>query len=346
MMLAWTTQPGRPLSCDVRNVPEADPADGSVLVETLSIGVCGTDREIITGKYGRAPEGCDYLILGHESLGRVLSAPSSSGLFPGDLVAGVVRRPDPLPCANCAVGEWDMCLNGQYTERGIYRRHGYASERFRIEPEFAVKLAPSLGRIGVLLEPASIVAKAWEQIDRTGLRTHYIPRRVLVAGAGAIGLLAALFGVQRGFEVHVLDRVAVGIKPQLAKKLGAIYHCSTSRKAWPEVDVVIECTGAGQLVVDALKTSGPCGIVCLTGIPSGKREICLRMGGLVLENQVIFGSVNANLRHYRLAADTLALSDTDWLERLITRRLPPDLWRDAFERDPVRNIKSVIQFKP
>jgi threonine dehydrogenase-like Zn-dependent dehydrogenase len=334
----------------MRVVPEPDPAEGSVLVEALSVGVCGTDREIIAGKYGRAPEGCDYLILGHESLGRVLSAPSSSGLFPGDLVSGVVRRPDPLPCANCAVGEWDMCLNGRFTERGINRRHGYGSERFRIEPEFAVKLVSSLRRIGVLLEPASVVAKAWEHIDRIGMRTHFIPRRILVTGAGPIGLLAALFGVQRGLEVHVLDQVAKGIKPELAKKLGAIYHCSASGDIWPEADIVIECTGAGLMVVEVLHANRPCSIVCLMGFSSGQREICFDMEAfnknIVLENEVVFGSVSANLRHYRLAADALALADADWLECLITRRLPPERWREALDRDPVRDIKSVIQFKP
>lgn len=333
------------MSCEMRNVPEPDPAEGSVLVETLGVGVCGTDREIIAGTYGRPPEGSTYLILGHESLGRVLSAPPSSGLSPGDLVSGVVRRPDPLPCANCAAGEWDMCLNGRYTERGILGRHGYGSERFRIEPEFAIKLDPSLRSIGVLLEPASIVAKAWEHIDRFSLRTHFVPKRVLVTGAGPIGLLATLFGVQRGLEVHVLDQVAAGIKPMVVKKIGAVYRCSTSRKAWPEVDIVVECTGASQLVVDALQATSPCGIVSLTGIPSGRREVCLDMGSLVLENQVVFGSVNANLRHYRLAADALARADADWLERLITRRLSPERWHHVFELDPVNTIKTVIQFK-
>jgi hypothetical protein len=133
-----------------RSRPEAD---GSVLVETLAVGICGTDHEIISGDYGEAPPGDDYLVLGHESLGRVVEAPEGSGFADGDLVVGIVRRPDPVPCANCAVGEWDMCRNGRYTERGIKGRHGYAGERYRIHPEFAVKLAPDLDRVGVLLEP-------------------------------------------------------------------------------------------------------------------------------------------------------------------------------------------------
>ena len=165
---ALTVIPGRANSGRLDEVAEPSVEDGPVLVETLAIGVCGTDTDILAGKYGWAPPGRERLILGHESLGRVVEAPSDSGLAVGDLVVGIVRRPDPVPCSSCAVGEWDMCRNGQYTERGIKQRDGYASDRYRIEPEFAVKVDPRLGRHGVLLEPASVLAKAWEQIDRIG----------------------------------------------------------------------------------------------------------------------------------------------------------------------------------
>ncbi|MDQ1427456.1 MAG: glucose 1-dehydrogenase, partial [Acidimicrobiaceae bacterium] len=149
-MRAVTVVPLQPNSVDLTELPEPPEADGPVLVETLSIGVCGTDLEIIKGDYGWAPPGETRLAIGHESLGRVMEAPQGSGLEKGDLVVGIVRRPDPVPCANCAAGEWDMCRNGQYTERGIKQRHGYASQRYRIRPEYAVKVDPGLGRLGVL----------------------------------------------------------------------------------------------------------------------------------------------------------------------------------------------------
>ena len=205
-------------------MPEPHPDLGSVLVETVAVGICGTDREIIHGEYGTAPPEEDYLIIGHESLGRVLDAPAASGLVAGDLVVGIVRRPDPVPCTNCSVGEWDMCRNGLYTEHGIKELHGFCAERFRLEPNEAVKVDPRLGDLGVLLEPASVIAKAWEHIDRIGARAHWKPERALVTGAGPIGLLAALMGVQRGLEVHVLDLVEKGLKPDLVRDLGASYH--------------------------------------------------------------------------------------------------------------------------
>src|ERR671935_1185596 len=155
-MFALTVQPGIAHSARLQEVAEPAPESRTLLVQTLAIGVCGTDREIIQGGYGSAPPGQGFLILGHESLGSVLEAPAESGFAAGDLVVGIVRRPDPVPCPNCAVGEWDMCRNGRYTERGIKERDGYCSERFRIRPEFAVKVAPHLGLLGVLLEPASV----------------------------------------------------------------------------------------------------------------------------------------------------------------------------------------------
>ncbi len=200
---------------------------GSVLVEAIAVGVCGTDVEIVEGKYGWAPPGKTRLVLGHESLGRVVDPGPGGALQKGDLVVGIVRRPDPVPCPNCAVGEWDMCRNGQYTERGIKQIDGYMSERWRIEPEYAMKIDRSLGLLGVLLEPTTVVTKAWEQVVAVGQRAFWEPRTVLVTGAGPIGLLAALVGKQRGLEVHVLDRVESGPKPELVRALGATYHTGT-----------------------------------------------------------------------------------------------------------------------
>src|SRR5215472_16145430 len=223
-MRALTVSPGIAGSARVEEVPEPPWSDGPVLARTLALGICGTDREILEG-YGAAPSGEQRLILGHESLAEVEIAPAGCGLAPGDLVVGIVRRPDPQPCPACAVGEWDMCRNGRYTERGIKERHGYGAERFRIEPDFAVKVDPGLGILGVLLEPASILAKAWDHTERIGQRARgWRPRSALVTGAGPIGLLAALMGVQRGLAVHVYDHNTSGPKPVLTRELGAAYH--------------------------------------------------------------------------------------------------------------------------
>ena len=345
-MRAFTVQPGQPNSISLDEVPAPPDSDGTVLVRALALGICGTDREIIAGHYGWAPPGQQRLVIGHESLGRVEDAPSDCGVKRGDLVVGIVRRPDPVPCPACAAGEWDMCRNGLYTERGIKQRNGYGSERFRVEPDFLIPVDPALDKLGVLLEPASVVAKAWEHVTRIGARSAaWKPQVALVTGAGPVGLLAALLGAQRGLEMHVLDRVRDGAKPELARALGATYHAGDLGKLKP--DIVIECTGAGSVVLDGIGRAAPDGVVCLAGVSSGGHKIKFDIGDLnrdmVLENHVVFGSVNANRRHYRAAAAALAKADKDWLDRLITRRVPLERWREAFEPRP-DDIKVVVDF--
>jgi glucose 1-dehydrogenase len=346
-MRAITVVPGQQGSAQLADVPEPSEDAGAVLVEALALGVCGTDLEITGGRYGWAPPGHQRLVLGHESLGRVIEAPAGGDLAHGDLVVGIVRYPDPVPCPNCAVGEWDMCRNGRYTEHGIKELDGFGSERWRVPPDFAVKLDPALGRLGVLLEPTTIVAKAWEQVERIGRRAHWEPRRVLITGAGPIGLLAALLGRRRGLDVHVLDQVTEGPKPGLVADLGAVYHHGTVEEACRETDVAIECTGSGQLVFDLMEHLAPNGILCLTGLSSGDRSIGVDASGLnrelVLSNDVIVGSVNANRRHYQQASDALASADRDWLARLVTRRVPPDRYQEALERRP-DDVKVTIDF--
>jgi threonine dehydrogenase-like Zn-dependent dehydrogenase len=346
-MKAITVEPKKTGTARFEDVPEPEAREGSVLVEAVAVGVCGTDVEIVEGKYGWAPPGRSRLVLGHESLGRVLDPGPAAGLKQGDLVVGIVRRPDPVPCPNCAVGEWDMCRNGEYTERGIKQLDGFMSERWRIEPEYAMKVDASLGVLGVLLEPTTVVAKAWEQVAAVGQRAFWEPRTVLVTGAGPIGLLAALVAKQHGLEVHVLDRMESGPKPDLVRGLGATYHHGGVSGLGFEPDVIVECTGVGQVIVDSIQAVSAGGVVCLTGVGSGGRTVGLPTAdvasAVVLRNNVVVGSVNANKRHWYKAAEALARADRAWLEHLLTRRERPQDFSRALERGP-EDVKVAIQF--
>jgi glucose 1-dehydrogenase len=347
IMRALTVVPGTSGSLKVTEAAAPVRGEDELLVDGLALGVCGTDREIAGGQYGWAPPGEERLILGHESLGRVREAPPGSGFAPGDLVVGIVRRPDPVPCGACAHGEFDMCRNGRYTERGIKALHGYGSTQWTVEAAYATRLDPSLATVGVLLEPATVVAKAWDHIERIGNRAWFEPRCLLVAGAGPIGLLAALLGAQRGLDVHVLDRATGGPKPRLVRELGATYHTGSI----PEIagkakaDIIIEATGAPRVVLDAITNNASAGVVCLTGVSPIGRPTEVDAGSLnreiVLQNDVVFGTVNANHRHYRQAVDALSSADHGWLEGLITRRTPLERAAEAFEaRDD--DVKVVI----
>jgi threonine dehydrogenase-like Zn-dependent dehydrogenase len=344
---ALTVIPLQAGSAAVTDMPDPEPGPDELLVDGIALGVCGTDREIADGDYGWAPSGSERLILGHESLGRVLEAPSGSGFETGDLVVGVVRRPDPEPCPACARGEFDFCRNGRYTERGIKEIHGYGSERWTVEADYAVKLDAELETVGMLMEPTTILAKAWDQIEKIGRRAFFAPERVLVTGGGPIGLLAAMLGAQRGLDVHVLDRNTDGPKPQLVSDLGGTYHASDVATVATEIepDIIVEATGAEQVIAEAMANNAAFGIVCLTGVSPAGRPLTVDLGGLnrdiVLENDVVFGTVNANLHHYRLAAEALARADRTWLERLITRRVPLEEFQQAFEKEP-DDVKVVL----
>ena len=347
-MRAITVIPGRQGSAALTDMPEPPPDDGPILVQTQAIGVCGTDLEIINGDYGWPPPGQERLIIGHESLGQVVEAAPGTGFGAGDLVVGIVRRPDPVPCPACAAGDWDMCTNGRYTERGIKARHGYASERYRIHPEYLVAVDPALGTLGVLLEHTTVVAKAWDHIEKIGARSTWAPAKVLITGAGPIGLLAALLSVQRGYDTYVLDLVTEGRKPEMVRRLGATYfHSGDLGEAAAEADIVIECTGFVQMLLAVGPQHVRYRIICLTGVSAAGGESTVDPGllnrNMVLQNSVLFGSVNANRRHYELAAQALAQADPGWLAGLITRRVPIGQWADAYTRQP-DDIKTVLTF--
>jgi threonine dehydrogenase-like Zn-dependent dehydrogenase len=262
-------------------------------------------------------------------------------------VVGIVRHPDPVPCASCAAGEWDMCRNGRYTERGIKALHGFCSEVFSSAEAFLVKVDPALGLAAVLLEPASVLAKAWEHIEHIGRRARWSPRRVLVTGAGPVGLMAALMGVQRNLEVHVQDHNEHGPKPGLVRELGAKYF-SREREDEGGYDIVIECTGVPAVLKQILERGTVNRIVCLAGLSPAKSASTLDVApfnqAMVLGNQVVFGTVNANRRHYEAAADALARADRAWLDRVLTRKVPLAKWREAYEKHP-GDVKTVLVFE-
>jgi threonine dehydrogenase-like Zn-dependent dehydrogenase len=201
--------------------------------------------------------------------------------------------------------------------------------------------------LGVLLEPTTVVAKAWEHVLALGRRSFWEPRTALVTGAGPIGLLGALVGKQLGLEIHVLDQNETGPKPELVRALGATFHTGSVSKIGFEPDVILECTGVGSVIAESTLAIGASGVVCLAGVGHGgsvpKVATADVASAAVLKNNVVFGSVNANKRHWFKAAEALARADRSWLGRLITRRERPENFAQALHRKP-DDIKVVIQF--
>ena len=253
-----------------------------------------------------------------------------------------------MPCAACAHGEFDFCRNGRYTERGIKELHGYGSERWTVEADYAVKLDPALEPVGMLMEPTTIVAKAWEQIERIGSRAYFEPERVLVTGAGPIGLLAALLGVQRGLEVHVLDRDTDGPKPELVRRARRPLppHRRRPRSPRPRRRTSSSRRPApSRSSLDAMEHNAAFGIVCLTGVSPRGRSLrpstsaastatsCSRTTSCSARSTPTCATTRWPPRRSRRA-------DRAWLERLITRRVPLEDFEEAFEKRPTTSRSS------
>lgn len=356
-MHAVTIRPGTPNSDRLEQWPEPQPEVGEVLVQVVAVGVDGTDDKLVAGAYGEPPTGEDRLIIGHESLGRVLTP--AGGLEAGQLVAAIVRRPDPVPCLNCAAGEWDMCLNGRYTERGIKGRHGFLAERYVEDPRYLVPVSDTLGPLGVLVEPTSIAEKALDQLRRAQHRLVWNPQRALVTGAGPLGLLAAALLRLDGLDVLVYSRGSGGIKQELVERLGATYlraedhqlgHGLSDR--YGRIDIAVEATGYAPLSFELLDTVCENGAVALLGVSGADQRTQIPAGHLitemVLQNKIMLGAVNANHRHFTAAVARLtALRNRwpGWLESFITRSVPLDAYADALDRGP-HDVKVIVDIEP
>jgi glucose 1-dehydrogenase len=339
-MQALVTVPDRPDSTRVAAVPEPAATAGTVLVRPLEVGVCGTDREISEGLFGVAPDGEDALVLGHELVGRVER--SGHGFARGDLVAATVRRSCGR-CAACAAGAPDSCETGEYRERGITRLHGFASELVAEAPEHLVAMPPALGRLGVLAEPASVAERGLRHVRAVGARQPWSPRRALVLGTGAIGMLATYLLRMDGFEVWAASRSAGGEKARLVEACGA-RHVATSATPLATLaadvggfDVVLEAAGDAQLMLDALALLRRNGVACLLGIDGRPREVRIdgRVLGVdaILQNRALFGSVNAHRDDWTAAVEHLDRARERWpeaLEAFVGLRVPLDGFADAF----------------
>jgi glucose 1-dehydrogenase len=357
----------RPPAPGVRLEDVAPPPLGprAVLVDVIECGVCGTDRDIVEGRYGRAPVGSDFLILGHENLGLVRQAsPDVSGFAPGDLVVATVRR----GCGEdrfCRTNRSDLCETGRFTERGIGGAHGYMADQYVEVPSYLVRVPPPLRPVAVLLEPLSVVEKATyvgqRVLDRREPTPGDPPTRAptaLVAGTGAVGMLAAFLLRVRGYDVVAIDRHG-GDTPagSLLARIGA-EHCSVADGIGGVgdrvFDLVVEATGSVALDFDLVQRLGPNGVLVLTGIPDATQAPTSVAAGallraVVLENQAVVGSVNANRSYFEAGLRDLQVIEGRWpgaLGSMITARRPLEEYADVITGRVPGSMKTVLRVAP
>jgi threonine dehydrogenase-like Zn-dependent dehydrogenase len=336
-MKAVAVFPGKPNSTHLADLPEPSaqdiPEGRGVLVEVLRVGVDGTDEEINAAEYGAAPEGYDFLVIGHESFGRVLEVGSNvHDLSPGDYVVATVRRPG--GSIYDLIGASDMTTDETYYERGINLLHGFLTERYVDDQEYIVKVPAALKEVGVLLEPISIVEKALEQAYEIQRRLGvWRPVRAAIIGAGSLGLLATLALRLRGLEVTTLARTEPPTpSSELTEALGARYVSTRelpllqAAEEYGPFDIVFEAAGASSVAFEGMQALGRNGVLVLTGIPGGgDRKIEVPgdriMLGFVLGNKVVVGSVNSNRTHFECGVQDMALAEAQypgWLKDLLT----------------------------
>jgi glucose 1-dehydrogenase len=359
-----------PASHEIRVVDHPVPAlraPNDVRVRVLEVGVCGTDREITSFQYGTPPDGEDHLVIGHESLTEVVETGEAvSGFTQGDLAVLMVRRPCPhADCAACRAGRQDFCFTGDFVERGIKGRHGFMTEQVVDDARFLVPVPAALREVGVLTEPLTIAEKALEQVWQVQQRLPWgLPgsqgaagyrHRAVVLGAGPVGLLGAMVLVAAGFETWVYSRASgPANKADLAATIGARYVAAETTSLDDlasqvgNVDLIYEATGASRLAFDALHVLGPNAVFVFTGVPGRRGPVEVDtdavMRRLVLDNQVVFGTVNAGRGAYEAAVRDLGV----FMERfpaavrgLLTGRFPIESFQEPLAGRSA-GIKDVI----
>lgn len=346
-MKAIAVKPGTPNTVHLAELPAPSvndvPNGRGVLVRVLRVGVDGTDREINAAEYGQAPPGYDFLIIGHESFGRVEAVgPKVTEVRPGDYVVATVRRPG--TSIYDLIGTNDMTTDDTYFERGINLRHGYMSEYYVDDAEFIVKVPQGLKHVGLLLEPTTVVEKGIAQAYEIQRRLRvWRPRRAAVMGAGTIGLLATLVLRLRGLEVVTFGKTRKPyLNSDLIEAIGATYQSTEelsileSREEFGPFDIIFEATGFSPVVFESMQALGKNGVLVLSSVTGGDRQIEVPADKInldfVLGNKVMVGTVNANREYFELGVRDMAHAEAEypgWLSRLLT--------------DPVRGLENYQQ---
>jgi threonine dehydrogenase-like Zn-dependent dehydrogenase len=343
-------------------------ASDEILVQILQVGICGTDREEARGGRADAPAGEAYLVIGHEMFGRVVSVGKDvSKVKPDDFAVFTVRR-GCGKCQPCLMGRPDMCQTGDYKERGIKELNGYQSTFVVDQEAYLIRVPPALSEVGVLTEPLSVAEKAIDEVMKiqqvrlpgaADLSNWWQTRRCLVAGLGPIGLLAAVALRLRGAQVYGLDIVDQDSpRPQFLAAIGGKYIDGRKIPANQvdsqigQMEFIFESTGVAALEFNLLDALGPSGIYVLTGIPGGDRPLEIPgaelIRQLVLDNQIMIGSVNASLRHFQMAVDDLGRAEDRWAgltQKLITQRYPFTSYERALLEHPEDEIKTVVEWE-
>ncbi len=357
-MKSVAVYPGKKDSAHLRDAPAPEPGPGEVLVKVKQVGLDGTDTEINDALYGWAPEGDDFLILGHETFGRVEAVGESvSDLKPGDGVVATVRRDCVWNCLNCQSAENDNCLTGDYHERGIKQRHGMLSEYYVDEPRFIVPIPEEHADVAVLLEPLTIAEKGVHQAFEAQRRMEWEPKTAVVLGVGPLGVLCMMVLRNMGVDTFAVGRGELDpVRQAFLETMGVPYLTSKEtpivelpKKLDRPLDFIVEATGSSKVAFDAMSSVGTNGVLCLMGVSGGNKCLSIPTDQInievVLGNKLIFGSVNANRKYFEMGIRHFGEFENRWpglLREFITKRVGMEGFMEGIQRDKSQ-LKVVVE---
>ncbi len=357
-MKAVVIEPLKENTLHIENVEIPEIKDDEVLVKVIRVGVCGTDKEINEGLYGEAPQGSKFLILGHESFGKIEKIGADVKDFKvGDMVVATVRRGD--DCINCVAGESDMCLTGNYKERGIKGINGYMSEYYVEKPENLVHIPDSIKEEAVLLEPFTIAEKTVIQVFKIQQRMVWEPKTAIVFGTGPVGLLTSILLKLKGLNVYAVDRTEHidDAKAEIFKRIG-INHINSKQEnvidkfKGMQIDIIAEATGNPIVFNECLQLFGVNSVIALLSVTGGNFKTDIDVAKLnydmVLNNKLIVGVVNANKSYFISGIkDMQEIRDKygDILEKFITRRVKVSDFNNSDLQKANFELKTVVEFE-
>lgn len=366
-MKAIAIIPGTAGSRIVDRPEPAITAQDEVKVKVIRVGICGTDRTEVSGGRADAPDGQKELVIGHEMFGQVVGLGSSvTRVKVGDFAVFTVRR-GCAQCPPCLMGRADMCQTGKYKERGIHGLDGYQTQFVVDKEQYIVSVPAELEPVGVLMEPLSIVEKAIDEAIRLQIvrspeaaitPSWIVGTRCLVAGLGPVGLLACMVLRLRGADVYGLDVVdATTSRPKWLNVIGGHYMdgrqvpADQVEKKVGAMDLIVDATGIAALEFNLLDALGRNGVYVITGIPGGDHPVQIQgaelVRQLVLDNQMMLGSVNAARGHFQMGADDLFQAHLRWgahIAALITNRYSFGQFAESVNHHSPETIKQVIEW--
>jgi len=278
-----------PRQIAIQEVPDLIAGTAQLLVEVERVGICGTDVELYTGEMAYYKSGRTHfpVQIGHEWVGTV----SAVGLGVSESWIGKRVTGDTMLgcglCARCATGKTYLC--DDRIELGITDGWGGALATQVLIPErFAFEIPASISiAAAAMIEPAG---NSLRTVEATGLIEN---QKLLILGAGTIGLLAAQFAVARNIEVHLAGSRASSL--ELAQQLGPInVHTidDVSKNDLREYDAVIDASNLEFMPSLALNKVYPGGRVVLIGLSGAPSSIDTRVA--VLQDVTVVGILSAS----------------------------------------------------